>query len=74
MGNRASSTVVDIRSGYRDREGENKSCINGIHKLNVDEYPLMSSANQFRCEQCGETFNSLEEFQAHKNTQHVGTA
>jgi hypothetical protein len=34
----------------------------------------MSSTSQFRCEQCGETFGSLGELQAHKNTQHVGTA
>ena len=34
----------------------------------------MSSASQFRCEQCGETFGSQEELQAHSNTQHVGTA
>jgi hypothetical protein len=34
----------------------------------------MSSTSQFRYEQCGETFGSQEELQAHSNTQHVGTA
>jgi uncharacterized C2H2 Zn-finger protein len=34
----------------------------------------MSSANQFKCEQCGMTFGSQEELQAHGNTQHAGIA
>jgi uncharacterized C2H2 Zn-finger protein len=34
----------------------------------------MSSANPFKCEECGMTFGSQEELQAHSNTQHVGTA
>ena len=34
----------------------------------------MSSANQFKCEECGTIFGSQEELQAHSNTQHVGTA
>ena len=34
----------------------------------------MSSSNQFKCEQCGKTFGSQEELQAHSNLEHVGTA
>ena len=34
----------------------------------------MSSANQFKCEQCGMTFHSQEELQTHSNIEHVGTA
>ncbi len=34
----------------------------------------MSSANQFKCEECGMTFRSQEELQTHSNTEHVGTA
>jgi hypothetical protein len=35
---------------------------------------MSSSTSQFRCEECGETFNSQEELQAHNNREHVGTA
>ena len=34
----------------------------------------MSSQNQFKCEQCGMTFDSQQELQQHANEQHVGTA
>jgi hypothetical protein len=32
-----SDTAKDIGNEYRYGEGEHKSCLNGIHKLNVDE-------------------------------------
>ncbi|MDQ3840374.1 MAG: hypothetical protein M3297_14035 [Thermoproteota archaeon] len=35
---------------------------------------MSSSTNQFKCEECGTTFGSQEELQAHSNKEHVGTA
>ena len=37
---------------------------------------IMSSetSKPYKCQECGETFNSQSELQEHNNVQHVGTA
>jgi transposase-like protein len=34
----------------------------------------MSSETQYKCEDCGMSFNSQQELQQHANKEHVGTA
>jgi uncharacterized C2H2 Zn-finger protein len=34
----------------------------------------MSSETQYKCEDCGMSFNSQHELQQHANKEHVGTA
>jgi uncharacterized C2H2 Zn-finger protein len=34
----------------------------------------MSSSETYRCEECGISFKSQQELQAHNNQEHVGTA
>ena len=45
-----------------------------INYMYAKQITMSSSEGQYKCEDCGMSFNSQQELQQHANKEHVGTA